>query len=169
MTDRDTARWADFEEQAPRLASAIGERLLGEGTGAVTYLATVRRDHTPRVMPVRVFVHDGDACFMTFPTSAKAQDLRANPNFAAHVAIGAAPGAASETHFRGTVELIDDAARTETTRAGAPFARPPSAGTALFVLRLERAAAGLAGPDGPIRLRWRASTGLETEEQVLRR
>jgi len=78
------ATWQDFEDQVPELAAAGRLLLFHPGVG-FGYLATVRRDGSPRIHPVNPFLHAGSLWFFAVP-SPKLADLRRDRRYALHSA-----------------------------------------------------------------------------------
>ena len=76
------ASWSEFTAAEPQLASAIRALLLQYGPG-MGYLATVRRDGSPRVHPVSpVITDEGLYCFVV--RSPKRHDLDRDGRYALH-------------------------------------------------------------------------------------
>ncbi|BCB76014.1 pyridoxamine 5'-phosphate oxidase family protein [Phytohabitans flavus] len=75
------ARWAEFEGEAPELASVV--RRLFEAHKHKT-LATLRRDGGPRISGTETEFRDGDLWFGSMWMARKAVDLRRDPRFALH-------------------------------------------------------------------------------------
>ena len=75
------ASWAAFARAEPAIAAA-GERLLRAFT--IGYLATIRRDGSPRLHPVTVTLADGDLYVVTIAESRKTADLRRDRRYALH-------------------------------------------------------------------------------------
>jgi hypothetical protein len=80
--------WREFAAQTPELA-AVGRELLlidtpempGAGLG---YLATVKRDGSPRVHPISPAIHDDHLYAFILRSSPKLGDLQGDPRFALH-------------------------------------------------------------------------------------
>jgi hypothetical protein len=68
--------YAEFEAAAPTLATPIRERLQEAG---LTFLATIRRDGSPRISPIEVEFIDGHLYFGSMPEAQKARDLARDP------------------------------------------------------------------------------------------
>jgi hypothetical protein len=81
--------WKDFEEANPELAAFGLERF----KSGVAYLATVRKDGSPRVHPVTPIVGDGYLFVFMEPTSPKGYDLRRDGRYAMHSAVSDSSGA----------------------------------------------------------------------------
>jgi hypothetical protein len=70
MTSMST--YAEFEAAAPTIATPIRQRLEEAG---LTFLATIRRDGSPRISPVEVEFIDGHLYFGSMPGAQKAHDI----------------------------------------------------------------------------------------------
>ena len=79
------ATWAEFAEAAPELA-ALGSEL--RATFGLAFLATVRKDGSPRVHPVCPFVVRGRLFIATNPQSPKRHDLTRDGRFVLHMLPG---------------------------------------------------------------------------------
>jgi hypothetical protein len=100
------ATWAEFEAQAPELASA-GRRLIyqrGDGEGL---LVTVRGEDLPRASMVNVGVAEGRLLVFVQAGSAKRRDLEEDGRYAVHAHID--PQSPSEFSVRGRARLVTDA------------------------------------------------------------
>src|ERR1044072_3114775 len=96
--------WKNFALEATELAS-FGERRLATG---VAYLATIRKDGSPRVHPVSPFVGDGRLFIFMEPTSPKRFDLRGDGRYALHCAVEDIEGGNGEFCITGRATFIDD-------------------------------------------------------------
>lgn len=76
--------WKDFEENAPELAVLAYEKLNKQ----VAYLATIKKDGSPRLHPVTPFIGNGMLFIFTEPSSPKIQDLRQDGRYALHCSVG---------------------------------------------------------------------------------
>jgi hypothetical protein len=97
--------WKIFEEQQPELAAFGCERL----NGRVAYLATIRKDGSPRVHPMTPIIGQGRFFVFMEPTSPKGHDLQRDGRFAIHCAVSDNSGASGEFSIIGHAHLIDDA------------------------------------------------------------
>jgi hypothetical protein len=98
------ASWSDFEAQAPAAAAFGAERL----TAAAAYLATLRRNRTPRVHPVAPIVGGGRLFVFMEPTSPKAHDLSERGWYALHNGVPDTFGTGGEFIVSGQASLLDD-------------------------------------------------------------
>jgi hypothetical protein len=101
------ATWSDFAAAAPPLAEFIRKTLHQYGAG-LGYLATVRRDGSPRIHPVSPAIVGG-RLYCCLVDSPKRRDLDRDPRYALH----AYPCDESddEAGLRGRAELVLDPAR----------------------------------------------------------
>jgi hypothetical protein len=76
-------RWADFEDEAPVLATAVHSRLTAT---LHSILGTLRADGAPRLTGLEVHFGEGELWLAMMPDSRKADDLRRDPRFALHSA-----------------------------------------------------------------------------------
>ncbi|MEJ2561020.1 MAG: pyridoxamine 5'-phosphate oxidase family protein [Anaerolineae bacterium] len=72
--------WEILEESNPELAAFGAERL----NGKVSYLATIRKDGSPRVHPMTPIIGQGHLFVFMEPTSPKGHDLRRDERYAIH-------------------------------------------------------------------------------------
>ena len=98
------ASWGDFEAQAPDLAAFGADRL----TAAAAYLATLRRNSTPRVHPVAPIIGGRRLFVFMEPTSPKAHDLREREWYALHNGVPDTFGTGGEFFVSGQASLLDD-------------------------------------------------------------
>lgn len=98
------ASWAQFEAEAPEMASA-GRRLLYRRSTAEGFIATVRDGAPPRIHPIYVAIMDGRLVAFMLP-SAKAVDLAEDGRYALHAHQD--PAAPHEFVVRGRARPIDD-------------------------------------------------------------
>ena len=96
--------WKALEDQQPDLAAMGGERLNGQ----VAYLATVRKDGSPRVHPTTPIIGQGHLFVFMEPTSPKGHDLRRDGRYAIHCSVSDTSGASGEFIVSGQARLIDD-------------------------------------------------------------
>lgn len=75
--------WHGASADTPELAEMVQRRFDATGLG---YLATLRRDGSPRICGVEPVFHDGEVWIGMMPRSRKALDLRRDPRMALHSA-----------------------------------------------------------------------------------
>jgi hypothetical protein len=97
--------WKILEEQQPELAAFGRERL----NGKVAYLATIRKDGSPRVHPMTPIIGQGHLFVFMEPTSPKGHDLQRDGRYAIHCVVSDNSGASGEFNITGHAHLIDDA------------------------------------------------------------
>jgi len=76
--------WKAFEDSAPGLAQLACEKL----DRKIAYLATLRKDGSPRLHPVTPFIGDGMLFIFTEPSSPKIRDIQRDGRYALHCAVG---------------------------------------------------------------------------------
>src|SRR5512143_2964565 len=96
--------WKILEDQQPELAAFGAERLNGQ----VAYLATVRKDGSPRVHPLTPIIGQGHLFVFMEPTSPKGHDLRRDGRYALHCAVADTNGTGGEFSIRGQAQWIDN-------------------------------------------------------------
>lgn len=102
--------WADFEADAPEVATKGRELMYRSGQGEAM-LVTVRGDAAPRVHPVNAGVVDGHLYTFVQPKSAKRADLDEDGRYALHTHID--PAVPHEFLVRGRAVEVTDAATRE--------------------------------------------------------
>jgi len=75
--------WKEFEKRVPKMATLGFERL----NRKVAYLATLRKDGSPRLHPVTPFIGNGMLFMFTEPSSPKISDLRRDGRYALHCSV----------------------------------------------------------------------------------
>lgn len=75
--------WKIFEENNPELA-ALGFNKLNQN---IAYLATIKKDGSPRLHPVTPFIGNGMLFIFTEPSSPKISDLRSDGRYALHCSV----------------------------------------------------------------------------------
>jgi hypothetical protein len=141
--------WKIFEEENPELAAFGWERF----KNGVAYLATVRKDGSPRVHPVTPIVGEGYLFMFMEPTSPKGYDLRRDGRYAMHSAVCDSSGASGEFTITGRAELIS----TPTLRALASklASYTPADRYILFALNIETASSTTYNQSEPERRHWK--------------
>jgi nitroimidazol reductase NimA-like FMN-containing flavoprotein (pyridoxamine 5'-phosphate oxidase superfamily) len=75
--------WNDIAADSPDLASLVQARFESTGLG---YLATLRKDGSPRLCGIEPSFQDGELLLGSMPEARKAIDLQRDPRFALHAA-----------------------------------------------------------------------------------
>jgi hypothetical protein len=95
--------WKVFADSAPDLASLGFEKL----NRKIVYLATIRKDGSPRLHPVTPAIGNGMLFMFTEPSSPKIGDLQRDGRYALHSAIGY-EGIFFEMQICGHAKVIND-------------------------------------------------------------
>jgi len=98
------ASWGDFASNAPEMAAFGKDRI----DGKVAYLATVRRDGSPRAHPVTPIIGEGRCFLFVEPTSRKVRDLKSSGLYCLHCSMSDSSGSSGEFQICGPVKLIED-------------------------------------------------------------
>src|ERR1700690_2235730 len=126
--------WKTLEEKQPELAAFGAERLKDK----VAYLATLRKDGSPRVHPMTPIIGQGHLFVFMEPTSPKGHDLRRDGRFALHCTVGDNSGASGEFIISGRARLVDN---PELRALAVKLANyPPADRYILFEFEIENAA-----------------------------
>ncbi|MFN8471096.1 MAG: pyridoxamine 5'-phosphate oxidase family protein [Anaerolineae bacterium] len=144
--------WKDLETGDPELAALGAERFARFG---VAYLATLRRDGSPRVHPVTPIIGQGRLFLFMEPTSPKGHDLRRDGRYALHSAVSDSSGDSGEFFIAGCATFRDDPATRRLAAESASYA--PADRYVLFELDVESAASTLYNDGQPVRQHWKAS------------
>jgi hypothetical protein len=91
-------RWAEFEQQQPRLAAHGHRHLIKPG---VVLVGTIRRDGSPRLSAVEPFIMEGELWLSMLWQSTKARDLLRDPRILVHSIVTSRDGSAGEFKLRG--------------------------------------------------------------------
>ena len=141
--------WKILEEQQPELAAFGAERLNGQ----VAYLATVRKDGSPRVHPMTPIIGQGHFFVFMEPTSPKGHDLQRDGRYAIHGAVSDNSGASGEFNITGHAHLIDNAELR--TLAVSLASYEPADRYILFEFDIESAASAVYAEDRAVRQLWK--------------
>ena len=141
--------WKILEEQQPELAAFGAERLNGQ----VAYLATIRKDGSPRVHPMTPIIGQGHFFVFMEPTSPKGHDLQRDGRYAIHCAVSDNSGASGEFIITGHAHLIDNAELRALAVSLASYA--PADRYILFEFDIESAASTVYTDDRPVRWSWK--------------
>ena len=140
--------WKALEQDDSELAGAGAERF---GAG-VAYLATVRKDGSPRVHPVTPIVGRGRLFLFMEPTSPKGHDLSRDGRYAMHSAVGGPSGEGGEFMISGHARPVEDTATRELATELSSYA--PEGRYVLFELGVESASLITYEADRMLRRRW---------------
>ncbi len=140
--------WHDLESADPGLAAFGRERLAGR----VAYLATVRRDGSPRVHPVTPIIGDGRIFVFMEPTSPKGKDLARDGRFALHAGVEDNNGGGGEFIISGRASPRADPASRDFAAASADY--EPADRYVLFELIPDRAQSTRYEAGRPVRREW---------------
>ena len=97
--------WSKLESQSPEIAEFSKARL----DGKVAYLATTRKDGSPRVHPFTPIIGAGHFFVFMEPTSPKGNDLRRDARYAVHCSVEDNSGESGEVVITGKARFIEDA------------------------------------------------------------
>ena len=96
--------WKNLEDQQPELAAFGAQRL----DAKVAYLATVRKDGSPRVHPMTPMIGAGHLFVFMEPTSPKGHDLQRDPRYSIHCSVTDSTGQSGEFIVTGRAHLVVD-------------------------------------------------------------
>lgn len=142
--------WSQFRDAQPALADRARQRLHGR----VSYLATVRKDGSPRVHPVTPIVSSAALYLFMEPTSPKGRDLERDPRFALHAAVEDNDGGGGELLIAGTATRVADAASRDEATAASTYA--PADRYILFALEVSEVLDTTYPGSRPERHHWRS-------------
>ena len=142
--------WKNFAAGAPELAEFGEQRFASE----VAYLATTRKDGSPRVHPVTPIIGDGHLFVFMEPTSPKGWDLKRDGRYAMHSSVEDSGGGGGEFSISGTARLVTDTDTRSLAVKSASY--QPADRYILFELSVLTAFATIYAEDGePVRSRWK--------------
>ena len=143
-------RWDEFVAKSGSLAQLVEERVHDR----VVYLATVRKDGSPRVHPVTPRIHDGRLFVRMYPTSPKVGDLYEDPRYALHSQVKDSSGAGGEVAISGRAVVVED----ESWIAGAfqMLSNPDPSRYVVFEFDIEDVRVTLYEGDHTRRERWQS-------------
>jgi hypothetical protein len=141
--------WKSLEDQQPELAAFGAERL----NGKVAYLATIRKDGSPRVHPMTPIIGQGYLFVFMEPTSPKGRDLQRDGRYSMHCSVSDTSGASGEFIITGQAHLIHNSEiRALAVRLASYI---PVDRYVLFDFDIESAASVIYPDDRPIRQIWK--------------
>lgn len=141
--------WKALEEQNPELAAFGLERL----NGKVSYLATIRKDGSPRVHPMTPIIGEGRFFVFMEPTSPKGHDIRRDGRYAIHCAVSDNSGESGEFSLTGRARLVEDPEVRALAASISSYA--PAERYILFEFELETVASTSYGGGPPQRRLWK--------------
>ena len=144
--------WKLLQEQQPELAAFGAERLHGQ----VAYLATTRKDGSPRVHPMTPIIGQGRLFVFMEPTSPKGHDLQRDGRYAIHCSVSDTSGASGEFLITGRAHLVNDPEQRALAVSLASYT--PADRYILFEFDVESAASTVYPDDQALRRSWRLET-----------
>lgn len=144
--------WRELQHGNPPLANFGAARF----ASSVAYLATLKKDGSPRVHPVTpILAKDRLFVFME-PTSPKGHDLRRDGRYAMHCSVGDSGGAGGEFLITGSAAFIEDKESREFAKKYASYDIIDR--YILFELGVHTAFSNVYREgEEPERMRWKAS------------
>lgn len=142
--------WRILETENPDLAAFGAARLHNQ----VAYLATIKKDGSPRVHPMTPIIGAGHFFVFMEPTSPKGHDLMRDSRYSVHCSVSDTSGESGEFYASGNAHLIETAEQRAVAVQVCPYA--PAERYILFELEIAQVVSTLY-PDGkPVRTRWQA-------------
>ncbi len=143
--------WQLLEDQHPELAAFGAERL----NGKVAYLATIRKDGSPRVHPMTPIIGRGHLFVFMEPTSPKGHDLQRDGRYAIHCSVSDNSGTSGEFIVTGKAHSIHDPELRALAVRLASYT--PAERYVLFEFDIESAASTTYPNDRPVRESWKSN------------
>jgi hypothetical protein len=143
--------WKFFESQSPEIAEFGKTRLHGK----VAYLATIRKDGSPRVHPFTPIIGEGHFFVFMEPTSPKGFDLRRDGRYSIHCSVTDTSGESGEVIVTGRAKLIEDPELRALAVKLAPY--HPAERYVLFEFDVENVVMTEYKEGQAIRSRWKIS------------
>jgi uncharacterized pyridoxamine 5'-phosphate oxidase family protein len=140
--------WKTFESQNLEIAEFAKARLHNK----VAYLATIRKDGSPRVHPFTPIIGEGHFFVFMEPTSPKGHDFRRDGRYAVHCSVSDTSGESGEVIVMGAAKFIDDADVREQAVRVCPY--QPAERYILFELEIEHVLITEYGDAGTVRRQW---------------
>ncbi len=141
--------WKMLEDEQPELASFGTERLHGK----VAYLATVRKDGSPRVHPMTPIIGNGHLFVFMEPTSPKGHDLERDARYAIHCSVTDSTGQSGEFILTGRAHRVEDPELRALAVGCANYS--PADRYVLFEFDVETAASTIYPEHAPMRQFWK--------------
>ncbi len=143
--------WQALEEGNKQLAEFGSKRFAGNHMG---YLATIRKDGSPRVHPMTPFVGEGHLFFFTNDGSLFFRDLQRDGRYALHCSVEDQDGGGGEFFVRGHATLTDDPDLRAIAENYVPYSDLED-DYVLFELNVEYAFGRVYAKDGGMLQRWK--------------
>jgi hypothetical protein len=141
--------WKLLEEGNPELAAFGADRL----NGKVAYLATIRKDGSPRVHPMTPIIGQGHMFVFMEPTSPKGHDLRRDARYAIHCSVSDTSGDSGEFAISGRARLVEDRHMRSLAVQLAPYT--PADRYVLFEFDVDSASSTVYKNGEPVRVHWK--------------
>ena len=120
----------------------------------VAYLATIRKDGSPRVHPFTPIIGEGHFFVFMESTSPKGNDLRRDARYSAHCSVTDTSGESGEFFVTGRARFIEDAELRAVAVRVTPY--HPAERDILFEFEVESVLVTEYKGDETIRTRWKA-------------
>jgi hypothetical protein len=143
--------WKELEVGEPELGAFGLERL----NDRVAYLATVRKDGSPRLHPFTPIIGEGHLFVFMEPTSPKGHDLMRDARCAIHCSVNDTSGVSGEFFLTGRGRLVEEADLRATAVRLASYS--PADRYVLFEFEIDSATATTYPDSEPVRRAWRRS------------
>jgi hypothetical protein len=142
--------WSDLVNANPGLADFGRQRFASE----VAFLATIRKDGSPRVHPVTPILGEQRLFVFMEPSSPKGLDLRRDGRYALHCSVADSGGGEGEFFVSGSARPVEDPAVRELAARSAGYEIVER--YVLFELDVDAAFSTIYAEDGePVRDRWK--------------
>jgi uncharacterized pyridoxamine 5'-phosphate oxidase family protein len=141
--------WKNFESQSSDLAEFAKARLHNK----VAYLATIRKDGSPRVHPFTPIIGEGHFFVFMEPTSPKGHDLRRDGRYAVHCSVSDTSGESGEVIVTGQAKFIEDSDVRALAVRLCPY--NPAERYILFEFDLEHVLITEYKDEGTVRRQWK--------------
>jgi hypothetical protein len=143
--------WKILESKSPEIAEFGKTRLHGK----VAYLATIRKDGSPRVHPFTPIIGEGYFFVFMEPTSPKGFDLLRDGRYSVHCSVTDTSGESGEVMVTGRAKLIEDPELRALAVKLAPY--HPAERYVLFEFDVENVVMTEYKEGQAIRSRWKIS------------
>lgn len=141
--------WSKLESQVPEIAKFGRERMHNK----VAYLATIRKDGSPRVHPFTPIIGGGHFFVFMEPTSPKGNDLRRDSRYSAHCSVTDTSGESGEFSVAGRAKFIEDPELRALAVRVTPY--HPAERYILFEFEVESVLVTEYKGDQTVRTRWK--------------